>query len=208
MSAPGRFLVSPNRVDWLTLGSLVLATLGLLAALRGSLTLAVSLMLSAMLVDMFDGVLARRLGLESDFGRHLDSFCDVFTYLALPLFILYQLGLRDALSGAALFVFLTCGLLRLSRFNMIGTVEDGGVRYHLGLQVVWSQLVVVLAFPAWYWLGDGARWVLIPVLLAMSLCMVLNVRVRKPTRYRLYTVLILAVGAGYAYLHWSGVRTP
>jgi hypothetical protein len=42
----------------------------------------------------------------------------------------------------------------------------------------------------------------------MSLCMVLNVRVRKPTRYRLYTVLILAVGAGYAYLHWSGVRTP
>ena len=208
MSKPGRFLVSPNRVDWLTLGSLLLSAWGLWSALRGYLTLAVSLMLLAMLVDMFDGVLARRLGLASDFGRYLDSFCDVFTYLALPLFVLYQLGLRDPVSGTALFIFLTSGLLRLSRFNMIGTVEDRGVQYHRGLQVVWSQLLVVLAFPAWYWLGGRARYALIPALLLMSLFMVLDIRVRKPTRYRLYSVLILAVGAWFAYLHWSGVRVP
>jgi CDP-diacylglycerol--serine O-phosphatidyltransferase len=165
-------------------------------------------MLLAMFVDMLDGALARRLGLESEFGRYLDSFCDVFTYLLLPMFILHQFGMRDAPSLAVLFLFLVSGLLRLSRFNIIGTVEQAGVPYHLGLQVIWSHLLVVLAFPAWRFFGDAIRYPLAVTLLAMSFFMIRNMRFRKPTQYGPLGAVILSVSAAYFYLHFAGIRAP
>lgn len=202
------FIVTLHWVDLLTLGGLLLAGLGLLAAQQGRLSLAIVLMLLAMVADMFDGALARRLGRASEFGRNLDSFCDVFTYLLLPLFVLYQFGMRDVLSLAALFAFLASGILRLSRFNMIGTVEEAGVHYHLGLQVIWSHLLVVLAFPLWYWLGDTTRYLIAFALMVMSVYMLRNLRFRKPTRYAALTVLILSVTALYLYLHLMGIYAP
>lgn len=208
MNKRPHLIVSPSWVDWLTLGSLLLSVVGLWCAVQENLSLAIVFMLLAMFVDMLDGLLARRFGLESEFGRYLDSFCDVFTYLVLPLFILYQFGMQDMLSVTALFIFLASGLMRLSRFNIVGTVEEKNVQYHVGLQVVWSQLVVVLAFPAWHWLGSLARYPLSLVLMLMSFLMVRNILVRKPTQYTLLTVIILSVAGLYAYLHFSGIRTP
>ncbi len=202
------FIISPSWVDMLTLVSLLLSSLGLLSAFHGMLTLAIVLMLLAMFVDMIDGLLARRMKLESEFGRYLDSFCDVFAYLVLPLFILYQFGMQDLFSITALFAFLACGLLRLARFNILSTVEEAGVQYHLGLQVIWSHLVVVLAFPAWWWLGANMRFPLAVLLLVMSFFMVRNLRFRKPTRYKRLTVLIFSVAAFYFYLYLIGVHTP
>ena len=202
------FIVSLTWVDLLTLVSLLLACLGLLSAFNEALTLAIGLMTLAMFVDMLDGFLARRLKLESEFGIYLDSFCDVFTYLLLPLFILFQFGMQDVLSLSALFLFLICGLLRLSRFNIVGTIEDEGTAYHLGLQVFWSQLLVVLAFPAWRWLGESARYPLIIILFVMSIFMIRNLRFPKPVKYALQTFIILSVTVIYFYLHLIGVATP
>ncbi len=202
------FIVHPHWVDILTLSSLLLSSLGLWLALNGMLTLAIVLMLVAMFVDMIDGVLARRTKRESEFGRYLDSFCDVFTYLVLPLFILYQFGMRDPFSILALFAFLVGGILRLSRFNILSVVEVEGVEYHLGLQVIWSHLVVVLAFPLWHWLGGNLRYPLAAVLLVMSFFMIRNIRVRKPTQHKRLTVLIFSVAAIYLSLHLNGVYIP
>jgi phosphatidylserine synthase len=98
--------------------------------------------------------------------------------------------------------------MRLSRFNIVGTVEEKNVQYHVGLQVIWSQLVVVFAFPAWSWIGSPARYLLMLVLLMMSFFMVRNILVPKPTQYTLLTVIILSVAGLYTYLHFSGIRTP
>jgi len=202
------FIVSLSWVDWLTMSSLLLSVIGLLCAFHENLPLAIVFMLLAMFVDMLDGLLARRFRLDSEFGRYLDGFCDVFTYLLLPLFILYQFGMQDMYSVTVLFIFLVCGLLRLSRFNIVGTVEEKNVQFHVGLQVIWSQLVVVFAFPAWSWLGSPARYPLMLVLLIMSFFMVRNILVPKPIQYTLLTVIILSVAGVYTYLHFSGVRTP
>jgi CDP-diacylglycerol--serine O-phosphatidyltransferase len=202
------FFVSLNWADWLTLSSLLLSSLGLLSALHATLTLAIGLMLLAMFVDMLDGLVARSMKLESEFGRYLDSFCDVFTYLVLPMFILYQFGMQDVLSISALFIFLVCGLLRLSRFNIIGVIEDSGVAYHLGLQVIWSHLVVVLAFPIWMWLGKTVRYPLILILLVMSFFMIYNLKFPKPTRYTSQSIVILSVTLIYLYLHLIGIYVP
>jgi CDP-diacylglycerol--serine O-phosphatidyltransferase len=208
MNQPPYFIVSPNRIDMLTLGGLLLSSLGLLSALNGTLTLSIGLMLSAMFIDMVDGLLARRMKLESEFGRYLDSFCDVFIYLVLPLFILYQFGMKDTLSIIALFAFLVSGILRLARFNILSTVEEAGVLYHLGLQVIWSHLVVVVAFPAWWWFGEKIRYLMAAILLIMSFFMIRNLRFRKPTQYKRLTVLIFSVAAIYFYLHIIGIHTP
>lgn len=202
------FIVSLTWPDALTLVGLGLAVAGIALALGNMLSLAIALMLLAMLFDMFDGLLARRLHVNSEFGRQLDSFCDVFTYLVLPLFILYQFGMQDLLSVAALFAFLAAGLLRLSRFNIAGTVQEAGIEYHLGLQVIWSHLLVVLAFPVWHWLGMMARFPLVAVLLAMSFFMIRNLRFRKPVEYGRLTVLILAVAALYVGFHQLGWNRP
>jgi CDP-diacylglycerol--serine O-phosphatidyltransferase len=206
-----RFIISLSWIDLITLASLLLACLGLLSALHGWLSLAIALMLLGMLTDMIDGALARSKfnprG-ETEFGRYLDSFCDVFVYLVLPLFVLYQFGMQDVLSLVALFAFLASGVLRLSRYNIVGTIEDAGVKYHLGLQVIWSHLVLVLAFPIWHWWGDSARYLIAGVLLIMSLFMIRNLRFRKPTNYVPLTILILAVAAFYLYLHLVGIASP
>jgi CDP-diacylglycerol--serine O-phosphatidyltransferase len=208
MNQRNYFIISLSWIDLLTLGSLSLSCLGLLSAFQGMLTLAIALMLLSMFVDMLDGLIARRMNLESEFGRYLDSFCDVFTYLVLPLYILFQFGMRDTLSISALFAYLACGLLRLSRFNIVGTIEDEGVAYHLGLQVIWSHLLVGLAFPAWWWLGEWARYPLAIILLVMSIFMIRNLRFPKPTRYTLQAVIILSVTFVYFYLHFIGISAP
>lgn len=202
------FIVSLTKVDWLTLGSLLLSSFGLIFALYDKLSLAICLMLLAMFTDMLDGFLARRMKLESEFGRYLDSFCDVVTYLVLPMFLLHQFGMQDWLSLCAFFIFIVCGILRLSRFNMIGTVEDSGVAYYIGLPVFWSHLLVVLAFPIWMWFGEIARYPLILILFAMSLFMIRNARFPKPTQYVLQTFIILSVTVFYFYLHFSGIHNP
>lgn len=202
------FIVYPSWVDFLTLGSLLLSALGLLAAFYHLLSLAIVFMLLSMFVDMLDGFLARRFKMESQLGLYLDSFCDAFAYLVLPLFILYQTGMNDVFSLLALFAFLSCGILRLARFNILSTVENEGVKYHLGLQVIWSHLVVVLVFPLWRWLGEMVRYPLAVLLLGMSFFMIRNLRFRKPTQYKRLTVLIFSVAALYLYLHLTGIHIP
>ena len=205
------FIVSLNWIDVITLISLLLACLGLLAALHGRLSLAIAMMLLGMFTDMVDGALARskiNVRGETEFGRYLDSFCDVFVYLILPMFVLYQFGMQDWLSLAALFAFLTGGVLRLSRFNMLGAIEEAGVKYHLGLPVIWSHLLVVLAFPVWFWWGDSMRYLIAAALLVMSVFMIRNLRFRKPTGYVQLAVLILSVAAVYFYLHFAGILAP
>ena len=208
MNQNGRFIVYLTSVDLLTLASLLVSSFGLLSAFHGMLTLAIGFMLLAMLTDMLDGLMARHMKMESEFGKYLDSFCDVFTYALLPLFILFQFGMQDLLSLGALFAYLTCGLLRLSRFNIVSTVDSEGVAYHLGLQIIWSHLLVVVAFPLWMWLGELARFPLSVMLFVMSYYMIRNLRFPKPVRYTLQAVIILAVTIIYFYLHFIGMRVP
>jgi len=205
------FIVSLSWIDIITLVGLLVACLGLLAALQGLLSLAIALMLLGMFIDMLDGALARsRFNTrgETEFGRYLDSFCDVFIYLVLPMFVLYQFGMQDLFSLIAIFAFLVGGVLRLSRFNMIGAIEEAGVKYHLGLQVIWSHLLVVLAFPFWRWWGASSHYLIATVMLGMSVFMIRNLRFRKPTGYVQLAGLILSVAAIYIYLHLTGNLAP
>jgi len=85
---------------------------------------AVSILL-AMVLDGMDGRLARRLKVTSDFGKELDSLCDLVSFGVAPALlsygtVLYEIG-YVGLFIAIIFSF--CGAIRLARFNVLNIKE-------------------------------------------------------------------------------------
>ncbi len=162
--------------------------------------LAIGLMYLGMLADAFDGILARKYRWESEFGRYLDGFVDVFNYLLLPNLALWRLGFRGPVAGAILIVMMAAGVLRLSKFNLIGNIKVEGRAKYLGLPVFWSQLLLfplylIHAFaPAVFFAPlTGALW------LGMAVAFIYNRPFFKPKNPMIIASLILALsGAGFA----------
>lgn len=67
-----------------TLGNALCGFLGIIFTLNGNLPLAFNLILLAAFLDFWDGFLARKLGVDGEMGKQLDSLADVITFGALP----------------------------------------------------------------------------------------------------------------------------
>ncbi len=116
-----------------TVGNLVLGMTAVLLCLNGRDDWAAIVVLAGMAVDGVDGRLARALGVESGFGRELDSLADIVTFGAAPAAIMYEAQLRDlGLFGAAVAIlFAVAGAVRLARFNIL----SGQERHFVGLPI-------------------------------------------------------------------------
>ncbi len=87
----------------------------------------------AMIMDGFDGRIARMTNTESAFGAEYDSLADMVSFAVAPSIVVYNWALVDMgkFGWLASFVFVACGALRLARFNtQIGTADK---RYFQGL---------------------------------------------------------------------------
>ncbi|SHK82457.1 CDP-diacylglycerol--serine O-phosphatidyltransferase [Alicyclobacillus tolerans] len=117
----------------LTLTNLFFGLIAIALSENGRVGAASILILSGMLIDAFDGRVARFLKAESEFGRQLDSLADVVTFGVAPMAVLYSLCLRNlGIFGALVgLIFPACGILRLARFH----VENGPRRYFIGLPI-------------------------------------------------------------------------
>jgi CDP-diacylglycerol--serine O-phosphatidyltransferase len=146
--------------DWLTLlngaagMSAVFACLDFCIAQRAaSLWLGGALLAAALLLDIFDGRVARTRGAPSDVGRELDSLSDIVSFGVAPAVLGYSVGLRGAVDVALLTVFLACGISRLARYNVTAeerSDDSGKVRYFEGFPIPTSLLVgaIMLALHA------------------------------------------------------------
>lgn len=101
-----------------TLGNLLCGCLGIQAVLLYSdFQKAAFLLGIALILDFFDGFIARLLKESSDLGRELDSLADVVSFGVLPGFILWQM--MDGSSMAYLaFLIPLFSALRLAKFNI------------------------------------------------------------------------------------------
>lgn len=218
------FIIRLNPVGWLTLAGLGidLAAFFLLIDLPGQepgssfapdegssrvFFLAMGLMYLGMLTDAFDGILARKYKLDGEFGRYLDGFVDVFNYLVLPNLALWRLGFRGPVAALVMTVMIGTGILRLSKFNQIGNIKEGGTSKYLGLPVFWSQL---LLFPLYllfalapgnaFHIAAAAAWT------AMSFAFIYNGAFYKPKNAWVIAGVTLSLsGAGFA-LFLLGLR--
>ncbi|MCK5878756.1 MAG: CDP-diacylglycerol--serine O-phosphatidyltransferase [Holophagae bacterium] len=127
-------------------------------AQRGDYRMAGIMIFIAGLMDMLDGRIARLTGTESHFGAELDSIVDMVSFGVAPAFLVYHWAFTGTdlntfpiiprLGWAAAFLFLTCGALRLARFN----IQKGKVssRYFVGLPIPAGAALIasiVLRFP-------------------------------------------------------------
>ncbi len=127
-----------------TLLNLSLGFLSLLATIRGHYSMACWLIILAAFIDGLDGVIARSTKSNSAFGTELDSLVDAVSFatstgLLLTLWGAEELGRGSAALG---FIFLSAGVLRLARFNILQGKQKEHASY-LGLTVPSASVFIV-----------------------------------------------------------------
>jgi CDP-diacylglycerol---serine O-phosphatidyltransferase len=72
--------------------------------------------------DFFDGRIARKLKVNSEFGVELDSLADIVSLGVAPALLFYSLQTPSLFTTLAFMLFPTMGALRLAKFNVKPTV--------------------------------------------------------------------------------------
>ena len=91
-------------------------------------------LLLALIADGLDGRVARALGVASEFGKEMDSLCDLGSFGIAPAYLAYSFCLHNfgRLGQAAAIIFALCGMWRLARFNVNTNVVHG---FFMGLAI-------------------------------------------------------------------------
>jgi CDP-diacylglycerol--serine O-phosphatidyltransferase len=129
----------------LTLFNLTLGGLAIVASSHHQLNLSLLLIFLAALADRFDGMVARKLQIESEFGKQLDSMCDIISFGVAPALLIYQavLSLYGAPGAFFAIIYIACGAVRLARFNI---TENNG--FFIGLPITAAGCLLTLSFIA------------------------------------------------------------
>ncbi|BBB32218.1 CDP-diacylglycerol---serine O-phosphatidyltransferase [Thermotomaculum hydrothermale] len=139
-----------------TIANLFFGFSAILFAESGKYQIACFFVFVSAIMDMLDGRIARMTGTESQFGAELDSIVDVVSFGVAPAFIFYHWGFSQPaidmflkrLGWAAAFIFVSCGALRLARFNIQKNIVDS--KYFVGVPIPIAAIFtisMVLRFP-------------------------------------------------------------
>ncbi|MDQ0216715.1 CDP-diacylglycerol--serine O-phosphatidyltransferase [Oikeobacillus pervagus] len=137
--------VKAQTANVLTLGNLTLGAFSIIMGIKGQFHLSLLLIFVAALADRFDGMVARKLNIESELGRQLDSMCDIISFGVAPALLLYQ-GVLHQFGFPGIFFtifFIACGAFRLARFNI---TENNG--YFQGLPITAAGCIATLSYLA------------------------------------------------------------
>jgi len=128
---------------------------GIVASMSGNYSDAGFALFIAMLMDSFDGRVARMTNTTSDFGAEYDSLADIVSFGVAPALIAYNWGglaQLGKLGWLAAFLFVVCGALRLARFNVMPETIDK--KYFQGLPIPSAAGVVI----GLVWFGEVLGW--------------------------------------------------
>ena len=123
----------------------------IIAAIRGDFESAAIAIFIAMIMDGFDGRIARMTNTQSDFGAEYDSLADMVSFCLAPALVMYQWALLDMgkIGWMAAFIYAACGALRLARFNTQVGIADK--RYFQGL----ASPAAAACLAGWIWVGSN-----------------------------------------------------
>ncbi|HET9367116.1 MAG TPA: CDP-diacylglycerol--serine O-phosphatidyltransferase [Candidatus Udaeobacter sp.] len=137
--------------------------------------------LGAFVFDFLDGRLARLGGHESPFGREFDSLADIVSFGLAPALMVYRVVLQEfaRASWIIAFIYLTCGALRLARFNSAAAKHNGAPHQNTftGFPIPAAAGLIASITLFLLWLAEGEhqlgnwRFVLPPLLLFLSFMM-------------------------------------
>ena len=117
-----------------TAANLFFGMCSILATYEGNFFYGSVFILLALVADGLDGRVARALGVASEFGKEMDSLCDLGSFGIAPAFLAYVFCLQSfgTLGQAAAIIFALCGMWRLARFNVSTDIVHG---YFMGLAI-------------------------------------------------------------------------
>jgi CDP-diacylglycerol--serine O-phosphatidyltransferase len=151
-----------------------------ICTLQGDLRLAAIMVVIAQLCDMMDGRIARITRTTSSFGVQYDSLADLVAFGVAPGILVWRWALQPwgRWGWLAATVYVTCGALRLARFNVqVGSVER---RHFIGLPIPAAANVVASTVLLYFYFGgQGAanKTVLMPLLImGLAALMVSEIR--------------------------------
>jgi CDP-diacylglycerol---serine O-phosphatidyltransferase len=165
-----------------TVGSLFAGFFAIISALKGNYDNAAIAVFIAMIMDSFDGRVARLTHTETAFGAEFDSITDMVSFGVAPALIMYNWILTPLgkFGWLAAFLYTVFTALRLARFNV--QLGKGGKRYFQGLPSPAAAAVVVGS--VWVGLDLGISSHFFSVLFALVIVMagvleVSNIRYRS-----------------------------
>lgn len=164
----------------LTTFSLYCGISSVFASINGEYTTASYWILSAIILDMLDGAVARLTNSVSEFGKELDSLGDIVSFGVGPSVLMYTAYIQAEPAGETLIdptgsmlaiVFVICGALRLARYNVYQSTRRD---YFVGLPIpaAAGALASFVLFTEDLGWESVPVWVFGPVILLLSVLMV------------------------------------
>lgn len=166
-------VIKKQAANFLTLISLVLGLLSIIASTEGNFKKSAVLIIIAALFDYFDGFVARKLNITSKFGKYLDSNSDLISFGVAPGLLIYLSVFNQYnMFGIVLsFLFIGGGVFRLSRYN---AVEFSGSYVGIPITIAGALLALSTLFMSFL-----PQFIFIIISLFLSYLMVSNHSFKK-----------------------------
>ncbi|MDF2946120.1 MAG: CDP-diacylglycerol--serine O-phosphatidyltransferase [Bacillales bacterium] len=120
-----------------TIGNLLCGVYSITLSMSGHIKTAVILIFTAAFLDLFDGKVARKLKVNSEFGVELDSLADVVSFGVAPALLFHTLAHPSWLTSLAFVIYPTMGALRLAKFSVSPTIG-----YFMGIPIPLAGLTI------------------------------------------------------------------
>jgi CDP-diacylglycerol--serine O-phosphatidyltransferase len=173
---------------------------------RQNFKLAIYYITASVIMDGFDGTIARLTKTESNFGVQLDSLVDAVTFGLVTSMLAFKWGFQNGFPQAGSivsFVFVSAGLIRLARFNVFKEAQVIPANIFIGLPIPTASLAVcsvVLLLDGRPPLSQMAVILFSLYVLLVSLLMISNIKYRtvKKLAFKnsLRTLFLLALVVG------------
>ena len=154
--------------------------LAIVSCINNNVNLAAILMLIAIIFDSIDGWVARKTNRQDDlgFGKNIDSLSDIVSFGVAPAIFIYSCinttpGIFQAIVILVSLFIVICGILRLTRYNVISDKLD--TKDFIGLPI--PSISCVLA--TFYLSGLFNPYVALILSVVVSLLMISNIRYPK-----------------------------
>ncbi len=184
--------------------------------LDGRYEIAAALIILAAVMDVMDGLLARRLNAASHFGAELDSLSDFVCFGVAPGIFVFHFAMAGmpGLGWLAVLLYILCACLRLARFNVMRDAPPPPGRAHfIGVPApagaMLALLPVYLSLAGWIDTSDLAVPVAIYIaligLLMISRLPTISLKgLRVPRNRAVFVLLGAAVFVGFAVIRpWA-----
>lgn len=157
----------------LTFTNLFLGGLAIIEGPKSNVHLCLLLIFTAALLDRFDGMIARKLKTESEFGKQLDSMSDIISFGVAPALLIYHGVLHEFGIPGTFFtvLYIGCGAFRLVRFNL--SQANG---YFTGLPITVAGCIATFSF---LFIPYFPPQVFIFMIIILSFLMISSIKVKK-----------------------------